>query len=82
MTWGNYNISCANKRIDYECELVAIIGKPCKDVSKKDVLSYVYGWTTVNDMSCRDHPSDVGLWVEKNFDSSVPMGECIVNAEI
>lgn len=69
------------KRLDYECELAAIIGKPCKDVSEKDALSYVYGWTIVNDMSCRDHPSDVGLWVEKNFDGSAPMGPCIVTAD-
>ena len=69
------------KRLDYECELAAIIGKPCKDVSEKDAMSYVYGWSIVNDMSCRDHPSDVGLWVEKNFDGSAPMGPYIVTAD-
>ncbi len=65
-------------RLDYECELVAIIGKKCKDVTEDEALSYVYGWTIINDMSCRDHPSDVGLWVEKNFDGSAPIGPCIV----
>ena len=69
------------ERLDYECELAAIIGKSCKDVSEDEALSYVYGWTIINDMSCRDHPSDVGLWVEKNFDGSAPMGPCIVTAE-
>ena len=69
------------RRLDYECELAAIIGKTCKDVKEEEALSYVYGWTIVNDMSCRDHPSDVGLWVEKNFDGSAPMGPCIVTAD-
>jgi acylpyruvate hydrolase len=68
-------------RLDYECELAAIIGKTCKDVKEEDALSCVYGWTIINDMSCRDHPSDVGLWVEKNFDGSTPMGPCIVTAD-
>ena len=68
-------------RLDYECELAAIIGKPCKDVTEDEALSYVYGWTIINDMSCRDQPSDVGLWVEKNFDGSAPMGPCIVTAD-
>ena len=69
------------KRLDYECELAAIIARNCKDVPEKDALSYVYGWTIINDMSCRDHPSDVGLWVEKNFDGSAPIGPCIVTAD-
>jgi acylpyruvate hydrolase len=69
------------ERLDYECELVAIIGKKCKDVTEDEALSYVYGWTIINDMSCRDHPSDVGLWVEKNFDGSAPMGPCIVTKD-
>lgn len=69
------------RRLDYECELAAVIGKPCKDVTEEEALSYVYGWTIINDMSCRDHPSDVGLWVEKNFDGSAPMGPCIVTAD-
>ena len=68
-------------RLDYECELVAIIGRECKDVVEEDALSYVYGWTIINDMSCRDHPSDVGLWMEKNFDGSAPMGPYIVTAD-
>jgi 2-keto-4-pentenoate hydratase/2-oxohepta-3-ene-1,7-dioic acid hydratase in catechol pathway len=69
------------ERLDYECELVAIIGRSCKDVTEEEALSYVYGRTIINDMSCRDHPSDVGLWVEKNFDGSAPMGLCIVTAD-
>jgi acylpyruvate hydrolase len=69
------------KRLDYECELVAIIGRCCKDVTEEEALRYVYGWTIINDMSCRDHPSDVGLWVEKNFDGSAPMGPCIATAD-
>lgn len=69
------------RRLDYECELAAIIGRPCKDVTEEEALDYVYGYTIINDMSCRDHPSDVGLWVEKNFDGSAPMGPCVVTAD-
>jgi acylpyruvate hydrolase len=94
MPWGFWkhaqNVICPDEpifyparteRLDYECELVAIIGRSCKDVTEEEAQSYVYGWTIINDMSCRDHPSDVGLWVEKNFDGSAPMGPCIVTVD-
>jgi 2-keto-4-pentenoate hydratase/2-oxohepta-3-ene-1,7-dioic acid hydratase in catechol pathway len=40
--------------VDYECELAVVIGKPCKNASRKDALSYVLGYTCANDVSARD----------------------------
>src|SRR3954466_14462031 len=33
-----------SEEVDYECELAVVIGKPCKNVSRKDALSYVLGY--------------------------------------
>jgi 2-keto-4-pentenoate hydratase/2-oxohepta-3-ene-1,7-dioic acid hydratase in catechol pathway len=40
--------------VDYECELVAVMGKQCKDVSEADALSYVLGYTVGDDVSHRE----------------------------
>jgi acylpyruvate hydrolase len=70
------------QRLDYEVEVAAIIGKKGKDILEEEALDYVYGYTIVLDMSCRDGSrGDRGLFFAKNFDTSVPMGPCIVTAD-
>ena len=40
--------------VDYEVELVIVIGKKCKDVTESDALNYVLGYTVANDVSARN----------------------------
>src|SRR6266566_2298070 len=42
------------KLLDYEVELAAVIGKRCKDISKKNALDHVAGFSVFNDISARD----------------------------
>ena len=44
---------CQDSQADYEGELVVIIGKDAKNVSKEDALDYVLGYTVGNDVSSR-----------------------------
>ena len=44
----------ASKKLDWEVELAAVIGKTAKDVSEADALAYVAGYTVSNDLSARD----------------------------
>jgi 2-keto-4-pentenoate hydratase/2-oxohepta-3-ene-1,7-dioic acid hydratase in catechol pathway len=76
-------------KVDYELELVAIIGKRAKDVSVADALEYVAGYTIGNDLSAREPgPADVPVgspfhlnWITiKCFDGSCPLGPWIVPA--
>ena len=41
-------------RLDYEPELVFVIGKRALGVKKKDAFDYVAGVTILNDLTCRD----------------------------
>ena len=41
-------------KVDWEAELVVVIGKVAKDVSEEDALNYVFGYTVGNDVSARD----------------------------
>jgi 2-keto-4-pentenoate hydratase/2-oxohepta-3-ene-1,7-dioic acid hydratase in catechol pathway len=70
--------------VDYECELAVVIGKPCKNVSKADALSYVLGYTCANDVSARDWQKDWGgsQWCRgKTFDTFCPLGPCLVTPD-
>jgi 2-keto-4-pentenoate hydratase/2-oxohepta-3-ene-1,7-dioic acid hydratase in catechol pathway len=67
--------------LDYEGELVVIIGKACKDVSREHALEYVAGYTCGNDVSARDWQLKKGgsQWCRgKSFDTFAPIGPCLM----
>ncbi len=71
-------------RVDYECELVVVIGKPCKNVAAADALDYVLGYTCGNDVSARDWQKMAGggQWCRgKTFDTFAPLGPCLVTTD-
>jgi len=68
---------------DYEAELVAIIGKPARNVSEEEALDYVFGYTCGNDLSTRDLQfARSNQWLlSKTFDHFAPIGPCVVTAD-
>src|SRR5262249_48370394 len=53
----------ATEQVQYEGELVVVIGKRCKRVSESEALDYVFGYTIGNDVSERTwQRSDRTLW--------------------
>jgi 2-keto-4-pentenoate hydratase/2-oxohepta-3-ene-1,7-dioic acid hydratase in catechol pathway len=68
----------ATDKVQYEGELVAVIGKRCRNVSEAEALDYVLGYTIGNDVSERTwQKSDRTLWRAKNTDTFKPMGPWI-----
>jgi 2-keto-4-pentenoate hydratase/2-oxohepta-3-ene-1,7-dioic acid hydratase in catechol pathway len=70
--------------LDYEGELVVIIGRACKDVTREHALEYVAGYTCGNDVSARDWQLKTGggQWCRgKTFDTFAPMGPCLVTPD-
>ncbi|MBI4300105.1 MAG: fumarylacetoacetate hydrolase family protein, partial [Chloroflexi bacterium] len=66
-------------KADYEGELVAVMGKRAKNVSKEDALSYVLGYTCGNDVSVREwQDNDTQWWRAKSCDTFAPLGPWIV----
>jgi 2-keto-4-pentenoate hydratase/2-oxohepta-3-ene-1,7-dioic acid hydratase in catechol pathway len=66
--------------VEYEGELVAIIGKRAKHLSEDKALSCVAGYTLGNDLSERAwQRTDRTLWRSKNVDSFKPMGPVVVD---
>jgi len=66
--------------VQFEGELVAVIGKKARNLSESDALSCVLGWTLGNDVSERAwQRQDRTLWRAKNSDTFKPMGPFIVS---
>jgi len=65
--------------VEYEGELVAVIKHKTKNVSEKEALECVAGYTLGNDVSERAwQKTDRTLWRAKSCDSFKPMGPFIV----
>jgi len=68
----------AGEQFQYEGELVAVIGKRARNVSREDALAHVLGWTIGNDVSERSwQRADSTMWRAKNSDTFKPMGPFI-----
>jgi 2-keto-4-pentenoate hydratase/2-oxohepta-3-ene-1,7-dioic acid hydratase in catechol pathway len=60
--------------VDYEGEIGVIIGKPAFRVSEEDAMSYVWGYTIVNDMTARERQRDhKQFYIGKSPDTFCPM---------
>ncbi|NTF83970.1 fumarylacetoacetate hydrolase family protein [Rhizobium rhizogenes] len=69
-------------QLDYEGELVAIVGKPARDVSEANALDYVAGYSIFNDGSIRDYQFKAPQWTPgKNFDDTGAFGPWFVTAD-
>ena len=71
--------------LDYECELVAVIGNEARDVSQSRALDYVMGYAVGNDISHREWQikRGGGQWaLGKGFDGWAPFGPGIVSSKI
>ena len=69
----------APSEVDYEGELVIVIGKRAKDVSIEEAKDYIFGYSIGNDVSARDcQLREDSQWARgKSFDSFCPIGPCI-----
>jgi 2-keto-4-pentenoate hydratase/2-oxohepta-3-ene-1,7-dioic acid hydratase in catechol pathway len=69
-------------KVDYEAELVIVIGKTAKYVTKEDALSHVFGYCSVNDLSARDLQLRTQQWLlGKSCDKFSPLGPYLVSAD-
>lgn len=73
-----------SNEVDYEAELVAVIGKRADKVSESRAIEYVAGYTVGNDVSARDWQlkKPGGQWMlGKSFNSFAPIGPGLVTRD-
>lgn len=68
-----------SRRVDYEAELTAVIGRTCAQLAPDaDVRPYILGYTCLNDVTARDLQKADGQWTRaKGFDTFCPLGPVI-----
>lgn len=69
-------------QIDYEAELVVIIGKGGRHITKEQAPEHVFGYAVGNDVSVRDWQKHTPQWMlGKSFDTHAPFGPWITTAD-
>lgn len=64
--------------VDYEVELVAVIGKGGRHISREDAPKAVFGYCVGNDVSVREWQGHSPQWsIAKSFDTHAPIGPWI-----
>ncbi|MCE3000325.1 MAG: fumarylacetoacetate hydrolase family protein [Betaproteobacteria bacterium] len=73
-------------RLDYEPELVFVLGKAARHAKREDAVSYIAGITILNDLTCRDTQkaevaSGSRFWTSKNSPTFGPLGPYIITMD-
>ena len=69
-------------RVDAEAELAIVFSRRARRVSEADAMSFVAGFTIVNDVSDRDAQYENGQWFRgKSFDTFCPTGPWLVTPD-
>ncbi len=69
-------------KLDYEAELMVIIGKGGRHIPEEDALDHVFGYTVFNDGSVRDYQRKTHQWTPgKNFDNTGAIGPYVVTPD-
>jgi 2-keto-4-pentenoate hydratase/2-oxohepta-3-ene-1,7-dioic acid hydratase in catechol pathway len=69
-------------QVDWEAELGVIIGRAGRNITARDALSHVFGYTVINDITARDLQQKHNQWFKgKSLDGSCPMGPVVVTAD-
>lgn len=70
------------RALDYEAELVVVIGRTASQIPAARALDHVLGYTCGNDVSARDLQHDDTQWIRgKTLDSFAPTGPWIVTTD-
>ena len=71
-------------KVDYEAELVVVIGREAKNVSTEQADRHIFGYACGHDVSARDWQKGRpgGQWLlGKTFDTFAPLGPCIATTD-
>ena len=72
----------ASEQLDYEAELVAVVGRRARHVPASEGLSVIAGYSVFNDGSVREYQRKTSQWtIGKNFDATGGFGPDVVTAD-
>lgn len=71
-------------KLDFEAELVVVIGKAGRHIAQENAMEYVFGYCCGNDVSARDWQKEKPggqFLLGKTFDTFAPLGPMLVTRE-
>ena len=77
-------LPAVSEQVDWEAELVVVIGRAGRDIAAADAMSHVVGYTIGNDVSARDWQmrKPFRQWMMgKTFDTFLPLGPALVTVD-
>lgn len=75
-------LSRADALVDWEAELVVVVGASLRHASVDDAAAAIAGYTVGNDISVRDWQKRTPQWLQgKAFDATTPIGPVVVTAD-
>jgi acylpyruvate hydrolase len=78
----SFVLPAVSNQVDFEGELVAVIGRGGSGIPEPQALDHVAGYTIFNDISIRDFQRHSSQWMlAKNFDHSGPLGPALVTRD-
>jgi acylpyruvate hydrolase len=71
-----------SQQVDYEAELVVVIGRAGRRIPREAALDHVLGYTVANDVTMRDYQYKTHQWLQgKAWDRSTPLGPELVTPD-
>lgn len=79
---ADVEIPASDHAIDWEAELVVVVGKKARRVTTDEALDYVAGYTAANDISMREYQFRTKEWLQgKMWEATTPVGPVMVTAD-
>ncbi|MCC5887543.1 MAG: fumarylacetoacetate hydrolase family protein [Gammaproteobacteria bacterium] len=80
--FGPIHLPRVSDQLDYEGELVCVIGRRCRHVPRDRAVDVIAGYCVGNDVSVRDWQKRTGQFtMGKSFDTHAPFGPWLVTAD-
>jgi acylpyruvate hydrolase len=72
-----------SSRVDWEVELVVVIGREVRDAGAEEAAAAIGGFTVGNDISARDLQGRTSQWLQgKTCESTTPVGPCLTTTDV
>ena len=80
--FGAVHLPKVSDNLDYEAELIFVIGRRCRHASRTEAAGAIFGYSVGNDVSVRDWQFKTSQFIlGKSFDTHAPIGPWIITAD-
>jgi acylpyruvate hydrolase len=80
--YDQITLPAASERVDWEAELVAVIGRSIRDATEQEAANAIAGFAVGNDVSMRDWQRRTTQWLQgKTWEGCSPVGPALVTVD-